>query len=360
MPQYSSVYYPHTTLRTPDLLRTALLLWDHVDCIVPWQGFSVTEELPQELAGAAEIILRPRHPTAEEKARVHAEVVDAFSLGIPEWVRVSMDTRYSCETQSYNYQEYAMYSRKLMSETWDQLIDSDLARSSMQRRDMVVPSALGLALMASLAGVLAGAEQYRITDHVSAYCTLFRMSGGLPGRRFSRTPTDAGTSEFARLVTVSTNIIDSRTLSTERLVELRTREAKDASGDLRRLRHHYLDGLREHLTALSSAQSPSDATQLIHTFREKMELDLYDLKRELGMARNDLLLSKAVGIAVLAFGSSFSLPISMGPLSEALRTVGAGSLARTGIKLARARREAFQTHAMSWLYLSETRGREWW
>jgi hypothetical protein len=35
----SAPYFPHTTIRSQSLLREALLLWDRVTTIVPWEGW---------------------------------------------------------------------------------------------------------------------------------------------------------------------------------------------------------------------------------------------------------------------------------------------------------------------------------
>ena len=35
----SALYYPHTEIRSVPLLKTAMLLWDHVEFIVPYSGY---------------------------------------------------------------------------------------------------------------------------------------------------------------------------------------------------------------------------------------------------------------------------------------------------------------------------------
>ena len=35
----SALYYPHTKIRSEELLKSSLLLWDKVSSIVPWQHF---------------------------------------------------------------------------------------------------------------------------------------------------------------------------------------------------------------------------------------------------------------------------------------------------------------------------------
>jgi hypothetical protein len=35
----SAMYYPHITIQSENIIRTALLLWDQVHVIVPYSGF---------------------------------------------------------------------------------------------------------------------------------------------------------------------------------------------------------------------------------------------------------------------------------------------------------------------------------
>ena len=35
----SALYYPHTSIRSENLIRTSLLLWDQVHVMVPWDDF---------------------------------------------------------------------------------------------------------------------------------------------------------------------------------------------------------------------------------------------------------------------------------------------------------------------------------
>lgn len=35
----SALYYPYTSIDSEALIRTSLLLWDHVQIMVPWDGF---------------------------------------------------------------------------------------------------------------------------------------------------------------------------------------------------------------------------------------------------------------------------------------------------------------------------------
>jgi hypothetical protein len=355
MAQHTAVYYPHTTLRSPDLLRTALLLWDHVDCIVPWPNFEITQDLPPELAAGAELVLRPRYPTPAEKAKVHEEVIGAFSNGVPRWVTTALKDGYQhpkYHPSRYD-DDYLIYPPKFLEETWDELSRLDVARWLDHAGDYAVPPALGLTMMASLAAACAGTQQHRITDRVHAYSALVGMtSASLGGELLENVTASSITKDIDRLVTVPMRILDGSAVPMKRLIELRKREAKDSSKDLRRMRHKYLDTLSAPLKDLSVVTSANDARELDHQFREKMEADLSDLKKELKMARNDFLLSKEVGLLIVAAAGLFTVPLAFAPIAAAANSVGVGALLHTGMKYKRARAKALLEHPASWLYLA--------
>ena len=354
MSQYSAVYYPHTTLRTPELLKTALLLWDHVDCIVPVPGFPLTQGLAGQTAEAADIILRPRHPTAAEKKRVHEAVIAAFAHGVPGWVATALQDEYHHHGHArHDEHDYLIYPQKFMHETWEELSRARVARWLPHHADYGVPPALGLTLMASLADACAGAEQHRVTDRVAAYSALTGMATlSLGGELLSNATPSEVTVDIERLVTASTYVLGASSISLKRLIELRQREARESSHDLRRLRHKYLDAVKSHVLALGTAKTVNDAKELARQFRDTMESDLADLKRELKMARNDVLLSTPMWILLLAAAGVVASPAGAAAFAPAIKSIGVGALLNTGKKFKRARAKAFKEHAMSWLHLA--------
>jgi hypothetical protein len=42
----SALYYPHTSVDDEGIAKTALLLWDRLEFIVPWRGFLPDYENP--------------------------------------------------------------------------------------------------------------------------------------------------------------------------------------------------------------------------------------------------------------------------------------------------------------------------
>lgn len=359
MSKYSAVYYPHTTLRSPQLLRNSLLLWDYVDCIVPYKGFSITQGLKGSFAEAAEIIVNPRVPDNTEQDKVDKSVTNLFSNGIPSWInefilREDLSTLRSNNLHRLN-NEFLIYPQKFLHRTWHKLSQLNVARFAQQYNDWAVPPSLGLLLMAELANTLAGEEQHIITDRSEAYGCLFStMTTSLGGEILKTTKKEPVTSTIDRLVTISIRIADPAKVQFGRILELRKREGDNNTSDLKKLRHKYLDATTSYSQQFTKpGLTNHDRKELSRQFTGNIENDFRELKKELGMARNDLLFSKEAGIAVVALAGGLADPITLGAgLSNAVSTIGVGALIRSGVKYIRSRQKALSNHSMSWLYLA--------
>jgi hypothetical protein len=362
MSKYSAVYYPHTTLRSPQLLRNSLLLWDYVDCIVPYNGFSITQGLKGVFAEAAEIIAKPRVPQNIEQDKVDKSISNLFSSGIPSWIKEFVLREDLSTLRANNLHqlrdEFLIYPQKFLHKTWNKLSQLELARYAQRYSDWAVPPSLGLLLMSELANALAGEQQHTITDRSEAYGCLFStMTTTLGGEIFITPKKEQVTSSIDRLVTISVRVADPSKVKFERILDLRKREVAENIGDIKTLRHKYLDAVTSYSQQFTkSGLTLHDRKELSRLFAENMENDFRELKKELGMARNDILFSKEAGIAVLALAGSLAEPISLGTeLSNAVSTIGIGALIRNGVKYTRSRRKALSNHAMSWLYLAGQR-----
>jgi hypothetical protein len=77
-----ALYYPHTDIQSPVILKNALLLWDSIETIVPhanWQRPGAAENARIRRRGAStagrllreaiELIVRPRVPSLVERER---------------------------------------------------------------------------------------------------------------------------------------------------------------------------------------------------------------------------------------------------------------------------------------------------
>ena len=78
----SAVYYPLTTVDNEHLIKSALLMWDKLEFIVPWSGFRPNYSNPL-IARAMELIGIARVPTEAEKREAHSHVEELVDRKLP-------------------------------------------------------------------------------------------------------------------------------------------------------------------------------------------------------------------------------------------------------------------------------------
>lgn len=334
----TALYFPHTEVRSKNLIHTALLMWDQLETIVPWQSYK-PEYADPDVAQAMEIIGCPRTPSAVEKRAVHKLVEDLLDGDVPETFR------YSPESGERDY-TYEMWPQKLLGETWDLLRERGLTDRHLSNHDYPMSQAAGLTIMAVLADHLAGQTRTRITDRQLAYATI------------ANAPMIAGDAhEPMRVVPLTFKGIAVDRIPLDRLIDFRYREAKESGSGYRKLRHAYLDAVEKQVAKIASVHPNSpDRRELDRAFEQEMDDDLRDLKRELGFAKRDAWLSKDVLTFTIAGGGLLAAAAnpSLFPVPEVLTGAGAvaliGGVLGTGNKLAKARYEVLRKHPMAYLY----------
>lgn len=335
-----ALYYPHTRVQSESLLKTGLLLWDHIDCIVPSDRFTPEPRaLSAELREAEELLVRSRVPTESEKKNVHSRVGQLVANGIPSWIYE--------ELKGADSRHFLVYPNKLSDETWALLSGARLARLvGTGGRDYQVPPALGLLLMSMLADECAGTTTTRVTDRSRAYSWLMGVTAhSLGGEYVPNLDASHLSSTYDRLVTAAVRIVDTDGIPIERLLELRRREAAGAS-DYTAFRRRYVERIAAYIEKLNTAKlRPADVREIDRQYRIDMKTDLRLLKQELRLAAAKVVF-RDIGIAVLAGVGATALH----PLAG---LSGVGALLHSRMEYRQARRAALQKSAMSWLYLSE-------
>jgi hypothetical protein len=109
----SALYYPHTEIRSKNLLKTSLLLWDRLEFIVPFDGYRPRYD-DREVSEAIELFGVQRTPTVQEKREVHTEIEDLVTRQLPQ-------VFYYEEGGRFSYSDYEIYPQKLLPETWKML-----------------------------------------------------------------------------------------------------------------------------------------------------------------------------------------------------------------------------------------------
>lgn len=330
---YSALYYPHKEIRNESILKNALLLWDRIDYITPFEldGYHG----PDELASAHNLIANGRVPQESEKRLAHDAILELATSDLPENYFM---------TEHVRDDDYQIYPAKFMRETWEALEETRLATRIHDRDNSLwnVQSEIGLTMMAVLAESCAGNELRTVTDKGLAHALLQGAISGLHNGRNCHPyePVD-------RLVNIAVKVVDADALSLSTLVEFREREIGSAEGVyIRGLRHNFLKRI-DNYAARFPAEIDSGASpqEIERQFEQEMQDDLSNLKEALKLNRENVLYSKSVG--VIAFATAgMVFPHLAVPISG----VAAWSLLGEARRYNQSRRTKLRQHAMSWLY----------
>lgn len=294
----TALYYPHTSIESQALLKTALLLWDKLEYIVPGAWFQQPRPSEytgekKELAEALEIIGHPLVPSAQEQEQVHKNVQRLVRDGLPK--------KYLFKPSQENY---LVYADKFGGATWDLLRNQQLVgdtvsflRKGRAVTDYSLNPELGLMLMTLLAQVCAGNTAMKVTDATyaskaqGAYFT--RLEGGDFGFSKPGHETLVVESFAPRLPTKGATL--------RQLIDARRNE--DAF--LRELRTKYREEVDKFLMRISGiVQGSRDYERVWDEFHSKMRTELDELDRILGREKLSfgmgLLEKVAPGVALAA------------------------------------------------------------
>ena len=347
----SAIYYPHTKIRSASFLKSALLLWDEVHVIVPWEGYEL-EPSPRDEAAAFEVVGRKLRPSKKEKKQAHDVVTDFLNRPLPKVFFLQSDG---------DDHEYEMFTHKLLPETWDLLRASHVARPLLRRTSHYSASRpMGLALMNILADCCAGTTFARVTDRSDAYASLaglFVEDGGDESVQYS----ESLFSEFEHsgdreaLVPIATSVIDAQSLTLDQLVMFRDREAKSSGYALRDLRHRFADRIESQVRALSASRSLRERTELKREFSEEMRDDYSALRDALKLEAKQLLgMKEIIGTALIPIAHLGSHTLGFPNVATALditaASVAIGGLYSAKSKFAQTRRKILAEHPTAYLY----------
>lgn len=338
----SGLYYPHTTIRNESIVKTALLLWDKLEFIVPWQGFQ-PKYVDRDIAEAMEFIGLPISPNEAEKKEADARIGELIDRSLP--------TEFFFPTAEKKNIDYEMYSQKLLDETWSKLRRSRIIRRASTIPGFAMEKAIGLTLMSILADCCAGETKCRVTDKGAAYAAL----AGFRGDTETPIPMEQQASE-AQFVSISLKMIDTSQIGLKALVKFRQQEDAESQHTLRDLRHRYLTNIENYVKRLVTEKSTErDAIEIKRQFDDDMKADLEHLRQELGFVNLDTLLSKEFLVTTLASigtvaTSIFGTPVEVPGVATATGAVIAvGGLLSVRNKYLSARRGIMQKHPMAYM-----------
>lgn len=341
-PKRAALYYPHTHIANEQLLKRSLLLWDEIQVIVPWKGFTPSYEEPL-FAEAFELFGTTHYPSDDEKKEAHSLLEDMATRQLPEV--------FHHQVVDSDWDEYELYPQKLLPETWRMLRDAGIASpTAASSGDVVMSQPAGLTLMSVLADCCAGSLVSRVTDRTEAYD---RIRACLAGSSIESS--DIANPQQEALISMTLPIIDAGNISLKQLIDFRRREAKSAGHAMRELRHNYLDRINKHAQVLLTLTRARDIAEADRQFRQESDDDLAHLRQELRLEAGQLLGSKEM---MTSFAAAAALVANfvgiIEPVKELAGFVGpvvlGGGLMAVGSKFFNARKAVLKRHPMAYLY----------
>jgi len=346
----SALYYPHTSIRNEHLVKTALLLWDRLEYIVPWPHFHAHHG-SHGIQRAMELIGASHCPDEDEKRETHTRLKELISRRLPPQFYLYRGREHRHEDH------YEIYPEKLFPESWRLLQEARMSGKLLRNSDYPMSEFGGLTVMSILADCCAGTTLSRLTDRGEAYATLSGFLGSAVGPKIRKSDAQA------QLIPISLKVIDTSRLDMATLIRLREREAKEAGHTLRDLRHRYVDGLETYVTKLVNERATkSDAREIQRQFADDMKGDLKELRAELGFAGRDAFLSKEFLVtAITAIGTAaswlFGVPVNLeGVVTAAGAPVAIGGLLAAQNKYLKERSAILKKHPMAYLYEARREG----
>jgi hypothetical protein len=338
----SALYYPHTETRSESLLKTALMLWDRLYVIVPWEGYLPNYSSPGA-AKSFELIGKCHVPSTEERRQTHELVEDFATRTLPE---------------AFNYvsvqdpnEIYEVYPQKFLPETWDTLQQAGLAGAPLTNADYPTASPTGLSLMSLLADCCAGDSMVRVTDRSAAYASL-------AGLLTESAPDLIDASEAREaLLALNLRVTDADRIPLAKWIQFREREEAAADGHhVRDLRHRFVEKIEAQAKKIAAAKTGAQRTEIETQIEEDMRDDYKALREALKLEAWQMLPTKEIVVCVLGGvaalgGLALNTVI---PMPDVVTGTGAlasiGGLIASKSKYVNARRKVLREHPVSYLY----------
>lgn len=342
-----ALYYPHTQIQTAAALNNALLLWDHIETIVPDARWQPEDHPGGELVQEAfELVVRRRIPTEQERQKANKVLCEMADDGLFYRLRKQ-------SPKSWTGMEYLIHPEKFLGRTWEWLERGGIARWVDHESDYGVPVGVGLLMMSVLADTCAGTRMQKVTDREDAYNWLAEYRATELGSQWIRGIDASQIASYDRLVTLSVNLLDAREIPLKKLVQLRKDEEKNPGMGLKNMRRRFQKAMSDYISSIGRASSPNDLADINENFYDDLKGDLAELKSELQLVTAKVLLKEVI-LSTVFLAGCFALPD--GQLSEIAKMIGPLGimpLTKGLIEYKAARNAALKKHTMSWLYVAK-------
>lgn len=338
-----ALYYPHSVMNDRALMKSALLLWDEVEVISPNTKFE-PKYADRELAEAAEIVVKHRPPTEDNRRTVEARIFELADKAPPEWLLYRKNAKHG------DYDTYRMYKDKLTEDAIRYLARKGLVEfPTDDPQDFSTHTSLGLIIMGILAKERAGTLKEMVTDRLEQYAALgkyltFLSDGQWLGDNLANLRTEMG----KVLITTSLKIIDPRGISFKRLIRLRKDEGRHEGS----FRQSYAQAIRDYIDKISAATTREDVDTIVSSFETHMEGKAAELEQKLKIRAGQALLSREMLVAVVASAAAApSLITPAGPIAAGV--IGTGVLGKLWLDYRADRDKILAENPMGFLYKSK-------
>jgi hypothetical protein len=354
----AAVYYPYLRVQTRGLMKHALLFWDHLEVITPFDHAEFPDD--KELAAATEILVKPCVPSSVQKQEAHDQLMALISRPLPSWF-------YFGSEQPKEW----IYADKFLPKTWHELRERGLAsvQQGIGRQDLrvsnkcIMPSlaiggdgaqywsseAFSMLMMSILADCCAGKTKVTATDQSDAFNTLAKCLA-------VESDAEARATRVGERALVSTEVLTPSLdkIPLKNLLNLRKKELGRNGHQYRQLRHK----LFEKLTEFSEEQvkpeyGESDREELRRQFVDSFNTDFAELRNELRLAGRGWTFSTEFAALTATVGGAFAIGMTGGLAGIPLALGATIPLIRMTDKYKAARFKALQGHFSAYLYLAE-------
>jgi hypothetical protein len=327
----SAIYFPDAKIHSEKTMCAALLMWDEIKVIAPWQEYKPTYQR-QSMAEAWELIGGTMRPDQAQQQKAHESITQLLES------KTNIDVTYQDANRPFEVWP------SLMPETFHLLLQKGMTSGPLANGDYPFGEPEAFAVLGKLADACAGDVFARWTDRFLSY--------GLVGDR------DPEAALQTTVVPLTLNMLDPESIPIQSLIDFRKREQSEGRGsDYREMRHRYADSLQKHVEATKTVASENQLTELRREFEEDTRRDLKELERALGSNLLQKLTAPIVVSSIVAAGSWLAIH----NLHAALAALAASGWASIAIEKATAalrwqnefgtkQREILAKHPMAYLY----------
>ena len=305
MSMQNALYFPHIHVRTERLMKSALLLWDQVEFITPYDKYPISyhefgynAEDRKELEHAHRLIQVEHVPSAEEKDLAHERIVAlATTPNLPEWFLKN-------EGQDSGF---VIHFEKLFYRTWQDLKGLGIAAIDRHDGDGILPRPFGRATMTILAQCCAGNDTQLVTDSAVATEDV-RQTIEIEERKRNELQFEAEERYFSSIGAL--NIVDVDKFTLSQMIAFRERELREKAPYQRVFRQNYWAKLDQAAQQYAAAKNDAERRRVRKRFQSDLAGEFEFLKEELGLNTAEALFSVDTA-ALVTLGAAAGGPVGI-------------------------------------------------